>query len=113
MDLSHFKQILETDKEKLTKEIGIYKNEDPYLEKNDRAETSDDSVAQIEGHDRLTATKIELELSLKDTEAALKRIEEGEFGKCLNCGQSISVERLEAIPTAFFCTGCQGKKKES
>lgn len=113
MDLGHFKKILEAEKEKLSKEIGYYKNEDPYLDKYRSTETFDDSVTEIEGHDRIAATKTELEVSFKDTDAALKRIADGTFGKCLNCGQEISPERLEAMPTAQFCASCQAKKKRA
>lgn len=113
MDANHFKKILEVEKEKLNKEIGFYKNEDPYLDKYRSTETFDDSVTEIEGHDRIAATKTELEVSLKDTNEALKRIEDGKFGKCLNCGQEISPERLEAIPTASYCTSCQAKKNRA
>lgn len=38
---------------------------------------------------------------------ALKRIEAGEFGVCLHCGQAISAKRLTALPWAALCIGCQ------
>jgi DnaK suppressor protein len=40
-------------------------------------------------------------------DAALKRISEGTFGDCLNCGQEINPKRLEAIPWARYCLTCQ------
>lgn len=39
-------------------------------------------------------------------EAALKRLEEGQFGVCLRCGEEILVKRLEFDPTIFFCIEC-------
>jgi DnaK suppressor protein len=36
-------------------------------------------------------------------EAALKRISEGTFGECLNCGEEINAKRLEAIPWVCYC----------
>ncbi len=113
MDLAHYKKIITTENEKLIAEISYYKKEDPYLDQNRSPETYDDSVTEIEGHDRITATKSELEISLKDAEAALERIEAGTFGNCLNCGQKISAERLEVMPTASFCTSCQEMKKRA
>ena len=44
-------------------------------------------------------------LSLID--AALRRIKDGTFGECLNCGQEINVKRLEAIPWVRYCITCQ------
>lgn len=38
---------------------------------------------------------------------ALKRIEEGEYGVCLECEQQIAPKRLEAIPWALYCVACQ------
>jgi DnaK suppressor protein len=38
---------------------------------------------------------------------ALKRIEEGSFGKCLECGKSITKKRLKDIPHTKFCIKCQ------
>ena len=44
---------------------------------------------------------------LASVDAALKRISEGTFGNCLNCGQEINSKRLEAIPWVRFCITCQ------
>src|SRR6185503_21070171 len=38
---------------------------------------------------------------------ALERIEEGTYGVCEGCGKAISIERLEAIPSAARCAPCQ------
>lgn len=47
---------------------------------------------------------------LNDIDLALKKIEEKKYGVCENCGGKISVERLEALPTALLCITCQSKK---
>jgi DnaK suppressor protein len=39
--------------------------------------------------------------------AALKRIDEGTYGKCERCGESIPIERLEAMPKASLCVKCK------
>jgi YteA family regulatory protein len=44
---------------------------------------------------------------LEEIEAALKRIEEGTYGICTNCGKPIAVERLEALPWATLCIDCK------
>lgn len=44
---------------------------------------------------------------LRAVEAALSRIEKGKFGNCLRCGEPIPEQRLNAVPWAAFCIGCQ------
>ena len=41
--------------------------------------------------------------------AALSRIDEDSYGKCVDCGHEIPEGRLEARPDAARCVGCQGK----
>jgi len=44
---------------------------------------------------------------LSVVDGALKRINEGTFGECLNCGQEINAKRLEALPWVRYCITCQ------
>ena len=44
---------------------------------------------------------------LRQVEAALQRMASGHYGLCLNCGQEMKPQRLEAIPWAAFCVPCQ------
>jgi DnaK suppressor protein len=46
---------------------------------------------------------------LKSVEEALKRIETGAFGVCLSCDEAIPEKRLQAVPWASHCVGCQEK----
>lgn len=39
-------------------------------------------------------------------QAALARIDEGEFGFCQDCGEAIAPKRLELDPTVPNCVGC-------
>lgn len=38
--------------------------------------------------------------------AALARIDEGEFGYCVDCGEAIALKRLELDPTTPLCLSC-------
>ena len=40
--------------------------------------------------------------------AALARIDEGEYGYCLQCGEDIAERRLELNPTVVTCISCAG-----
>jgi RNA polymerase-binding transcription factor DksA len=42
--------------------------------------------------------------------AALKRVSDGTYGRCVTCGKEISASRLKAIPEAAECIGCAGKR---
>jgi RNA polymerase-binding protein DksA len=42
-------------------------------------------------------------------EHALKKIAEGSYGKCDNCGKEIDPARLEALPQASLCMECKTK----
>jgi DnaK suppressor protein len=44
---------------------------------------------------------------LRDTQAALLRIDQGTFGTCLECDEAISSKRLAALPAAALCIRCQ------
>ena len=46
-------------------------------------------------------------LTLLQIENALRRMDDGVYGRCTNCGQSIHILRLEAVPWARFCIDCQ------
>jgi DnaK suppressor protein len=44
---------------------------------------------------------------LSDVDAALRAMSEGVYGACGECGGPISLKRLETIPWASHCVGCQ------
>jgi RNA polymerase-binding protein DksA len=40
-------------------------------------------------------------------DAALERLDHGDFGECQECGQDIPLRRLNVIPWAAHCVACQ------
>jgi RNA polymerase-binding transcription factor DksA len=55
----------------------------------------------------LNATLLENEEYIRDEVLhALRRIDEGTYGKCENCGRPILEERLELLPYTRHCTAC-------
>jgi RNA polymerase-binding protein DksA len=55
------------------------------------------------------------EKNLERINAALERIQNGKFGKCLVCSAEIPLPRLEALPFTLYCITCQKeieKKRE-
>ena len=45
--------------------------------------------------------------------AALKRIDDGDYGCCLECDEPINPKRLEFDPTAIHCIECASKSEMS
>ena len=43
--------------------------------------------------------------------AALKRIDDGEYGNCRECEEPINPKRLEFDPTAIYCIECANKEE--
>ena len=61
-------------------------------------EAADDEV--LEGVSRVAEDEI------RQIKLALKRIEDGEYGVCIKCGEPISPARLEAVPFTTRCIRC-------
>ncbi len=62
---------------------------------------------QVQAMDAETERRRAAEIHRVD--AALVRIEEGEFGVCLTCGEEIAIKRLENDPAVAQCVDCVGK----
>lgn len=111
MNTEVYRKILDEQKVKLVKQIKYLKEEDPYSKVDRERAVADDTITEIEEHDRLYATREELEKELFLVEKALKRIEDGKYGICVTCGEQIEEERLKIMPTATMCLSCQKKSK--
>ncbi len=48
---------------------------------------------------------------LLQIEAALKRIDENDYGFCQSCGEEIAPARLEIDPTVVLCINCASKRE--
>ncbi|MDD3905304.1 MAG: TraR/DksA C4-type zinc finger protein [Candidatus Omnitrophica bacterium] len=49
---------------------------------------------------------------LYQIDEAMKRIKDGTYGNCLQCGKSISQKRLMALPYSELCIECQKANEE-
>lgn len=50
---------------------------------------------------------------LYEIDQALRRIERGTYGRCLQCQQRIQKKRLDVIPYAELCIECQTKQEST
>ncbi|MEW5869607.1 MAG: TraR/DksA C4-type zinc finger protein [Chloroflexota bacterium] len=71
----------------------------------DRADLADAYISR----ERRSAFLARNEEHLELVEAAIKRLEEGQYGLCTRCGEPIQAERLEVLPEAPLCMECQRK----
>ncbi len=49
---------------------------------------------------------------LAKIEAALEKMEQGEYGACVTCGEDIGVKRLQARPVAELCIDCKSEQEK-
>jgi DnaK suppressor protein len=65
-------------------------------------------TVQLAGQREFAARGLERDTKkLMQIGAALKHIDDGEFGICLDCEEPISTKRLTAVPWAGYCLHCQ------
>jgi RNA polymerase-binding transcription factor DksA len=50
---------------------------------------------------------------LRDIEAARRRLDDGSYGVCTDCGVDIGFERLHAEPEAARCIDCQRRHEKT
>jgi len=53
------------------------------------------------------------QIELQKIAAALRRIEAGDYGDCVRCGEEIAIRRLDLDPAAPLCIDCASKSDES
>jgi DnaK suppressor protein len=65
-------------------------------------------TVQLAAEREFTIRALESETKcLTQVNAALQRIQDGEFGICVECEEPISPKRLTAVPWATYCLRCQ------
>ncbi len=67
------------------------------------------SLADVETHAALIERAQE---RLKAIDAAIARLTAGAYGKCMNCGEEVPLERLQAVPFAQYCIDCQDEMND-
>jgi DnaK suppressor protein len=110
-------------KDKLKKFKRIFESQRKSILFNDRVIREDFSVCADDRYDELDQATTDIEQSMrmrlcnreilyiKKIEEALKRIGDGTFGQCEECGEDIELRRLEARPTATLCVSCKEEQE--
>lgn len=116
--LKQFRQLLITERAKLASEI---KSLAENASKSPREASGDLSAYTLHMAD-MAADTYERELSMNivsseqellyQIDDALKRIDDGSYGVCIQCNKPITMSRLKAVPYASMCVACQRTKEQ-
>lgn len=101
-EIKKYKDILETRQAEL---VEVLRNRDAItIEKSPDALDEVQNAAERE----LAIRNLDRESNLlRNVRAALRRIDEGEFGTCVHCEEEISPKRIAAVPWTPYCIACQ------
>jgi DnaK suppressor protein len=107
--LDHFRLILNTWKRDLMEEVDrtvLHMKDEAanFPDPNDRATQESEFSLELRTRDR------ERKL-IRKIDEALKRIEDGSYGYCLETGEEIGIKRLEARPVATLCVEAQERRE--
>lgn len=108
LDLKVIRGKLEEERETLQERMenpSIYPTAEGPTANPDRS----DLARSYDQRQRQSAIEERLEHRLELVNAALNRLDDGTYGRCVNCGKEIAPARLNAMPEAAMCIDCQSK----
>ncbi len=112
--LSHYKQRLEEERERLMQELQDFGKEDPknpgkfeaaYPESGSNSD--DDNAMEIAEFVDDATIEARISAELKDVDQALLSVEKGTYGTCKYCNKPIDEKRLDARPASSSCISCK------
>ena len=110
-NINDIKKKLEGQRAELLAEAGETISGGLKPEKENYADLGDQASAESDRNLLLRLRGREQRL-LKKIDEALKRIEDGTFGICEECGEKIAVKRLQARPVTTLCIDCKTVQEE-
>lgn len=110
-DLKRFKTTLEKQREEVLGNAKRTRKEESSFDTDDLPDEFDQAnseyaqslVFRLRDREKWLMAKID---------KALKKIEDGEFGVCEDCGEDIAVKRLEARPVTTLCIRCKEEQEK-
>ena len=102
--MMRFQSALETKRYEMVREIHAHTGQ---LAIREDGRDPMDQVQSMNQRDEAVLAVQWLSRVLSDVDAALLAGSEGVYGACVECGEPISLKRLETIPWASYCIGCQ------
>ena len=108
MEISIARKLLEAMREDLDRSILVLQGEHPRA--RGASMEAGDAGANLTEADRNEAAVESARAQRAEVVAALTRVQDGSYGKCVDCGQPVPEGRLEARPTTARCVACQAKR---
>ena len=65
-----------------------------------------EQAVELENDEARVAIERELNIELREVDAALARMEAGDYGICSHCEEPINESRLSTLPQATLCVDC-------
>lgn len=108
-DTTALRAVLETRQDTLRSEVQAVKAERTAAPTQIRGDVGDEGeVGEQRTRDAVrSAEELRDTAELRDIDAALRRMEDGSYGTCTDCGIDIPLERLQVQPAADRCIDCQ------
>lgn len=107
MDVTTARERLEEMLADLDRSIGVLRGEPVGVRDRSAADAGSDLTDADRAQAMLTVVTSQRQAILD----ALKRIDEGAYGRCVDCAKPVPEGRLEARPEAARCVPCQGKRE--
>jgi DnaK suppressor protein len=101
---------LEQARDELDKSIAVLLGEKVDGSAADSPQDAADAGTRLSEADRSEAVLASANSQRTEVTNALRRIQEGSYGMCADCGGPIPEGRLEARPEAARCVSCQSKR---
>jgi DnaK suppressor protein len=111
LDIEHYRRRLLSLEQELSKKLGR-EVEVARETHDDQAEIGDIAVVDELKEEYFAVAETD-SVKLTQVRAALKRIDDGTFGRCLVDDQPIDEKRLEAVPWAPYCLKHQQELEEA
>ena len=110
-NLERFKKLLLEKREQLQGNQRKVLEGDIHLDPDDFPDEIDTASSEI--NLQFTGRLREREQGLlSKVDTALRKIADGEYGECVNCGEDIGVKRLRARPVAELCIDCKSEQEK-
>ena len=105
-DLTHFRERLRAQLQALEAEDVLGRDAQQVVTLDQQSVGRLSRMDALQGQAMARATQARRDQQRLKIAAALDRMEEGEFGYCVDCGEDIPPARLELDPTAAKCITC-------
>lgn len=112
MNIEHFKQRLRDKERELVAEITRLEGEARASGEAEVRDPMDEATSSQSASETLEEQSLASQ-TLIQVQDALRRIEDGTYGKCIACGRQLGAARLEAIPWAAYCLEDQERQDQA